>query len=146
TTYMLAEFVDEYFGVRDPNKLSNYSMEALTQYVACVLQDANVSEKDKKTLKDYFIQRLTEDRPSSDVIIVPTGQLFIDALPGSHVLLEDFKLLHRIEDVRKVQAEVRRAEMENLRLAARLVAGEREDPEIEKRILVDKGVQLVSDS
>jgi len=146
TTYMLAEFVDEYFGVRDPDQLGNYSIEDLTQFVAAKLQDPNVSDQDKKTLRDYFIQRLTEDKPASDKIIVPTGQLFIEALPGSHVLLEDFKLLHRIEDVRKVHAEVRHAEMENLRLAARLIAGEREDPDIEKRILVDKGVPVVSDS
>jgi hypothetical protein len=52
-------------------------------------------------------------------------------------LLEDFKLLHRIEDVRKVKAEVRHAELENLRLAARLINDEREDPDVEKKVVVD---------
>ena len=137
TSYMLAEYVDEYFGVRDPDKLGNYSIEDLTAYVAAQLQDDTISDADKKALKDYFAQRLTEERPASDKIIVPTGQLFIEALPGSHVLLEDFKLLHRIEDVRKVVAEVRHAELENLRLAARLVNNEREDPDIDRKIVVD---------
>jgi hypothetical protein len=138
--------VDEYFGVRDPNQYANSTIEELAQVVAAAIQDPSKSDDDKKTLKDYFIQRLLDDRTASDTVIVPTGQLFLEALPGKHVLLEDFKLLHRIEDVRKVQAEVRHAELENLRLAARLIAGEREDPEIEKRILVDKGVPVVSDS
>jgi hypothetical protein len=50
---------------------------------------------------------------------VLADRLFIESLPGSHSLLEDFKLLHRIADVRKKQAEVRHAELENLKLAAR---------------------------
>ena len=83
-------------------------------------------------------------RRSTDEIIVPTGQLFIEALPGSHPLLEDFKLLHRLEDVRKVKSEVRHAELENLRLAARVVGGQQkaellEDPDIEKKVVVVGG-------
>jgi hypothetical protein len=38
--------------------------------------------------------------------------------------------------VKKVQAEVRHAELENVRLAARALEGEREDPDIEKKIIV----------
>ena len=104
-----------------------------------------LSPEEKKAIRELYIQRLTEDRPASDEIIVPTGQLFIEALPGKHPLLEDFKLLHRREDVRKVRADVRHAELENLRLAARLAAGERADPDIEKRIIVDKGTIVVGD-
>jgi hypothetical protein len=35
-----------------------------------------------------------------------------------------------------VQAEVRHAELENIRLAARALEGKREDPDIEKKIVV----------
>ena len=45
-----------------------------------------------------YTRRLTEDRRASDEIVVPTGQLFIEALPGAHPLLEDFKLEHRRQD------------------------------------------------
>ena len=58
-------------------------------------------------------------------------------LPSSKSLLENFKLLHREWDVYKVQAEVRKIELENIRYAARLIEKEREDPDIERKIVVD---------
>ncbi len=70
---------------------------------------------------------------------MPSDQLYIEALPGTHPILEDFKLIHRALDVKKVQAEVRHAELENLRLAARLANGEYGDPDIEKKIIVETG-------
>ena len=45
-----------------------------------------------------------------------------------------------------MQAEVRKAELENLRLAARLLNDEREDPDIEKKIVVQGGQIPVLDS
>ena len=54
-------------------------------------------------------------------------------------MLEDFKLIHRALDVKKVQAEVRRTELENVRLAARVLKGECEDPDIEKKIVIEGG-------
>ena len=77
-------------------------------------------------------------------IIVPTTSLFIEALPGVHPVLEDFKLFHRAIDVKKVQADVRAIELENLRLASRLIEGEREDPTIEKKIVIEGGQTIVS--
>jgi hypothetical protein len=72
--------------------------------------------------------------------VVPTNSLFIEVLPGTRPLLENFKLRHRELDVYKVQSEVRKAELENLRLAARLLNAEREDPDIEKKIVVEGSV------
>ncbi len=146
TDYMLQEFVDDYFGVRDPDEFGNYTIEELNDYIRCVWHHHGVTNEHREVLRDVFIRRLSEPRRSSDEIIVPTGQLFMEALPGRHPLLEDFKLRHRMEDVHKVQSEVRHAELENLRLAARLVAGEREDPEIEKRIMVDRDSGVVVDT
>jgi hypothetical protein len=39
--------------------------------------------------------------------------------------------------VKKVQAEVRHAELENIRLAARALEGDREDPDIEKKVVIE---------
>lgn len=145
TTFMMHEFFDDYFGVRDPDELGNYTVEELEDYIKCVKDDPDTSPAEIEELETVLEQRLSEDRPVTDEVIVPTGQLFIEALPGSHALLEDYKLLHRVEDVRRVKADVRHAEMENLRLAARLAKGKLDDPEIQKRILVDKGVGVVVD-
>ena len=60
------------------------------------------------------------------------------------------KLLHRFEDVRKVKAEVRHAELENLRPAARIVVGQEnvellDDPDCRQKSR-GRGCTLVHDS
>ena len=91
--------------------------------------------------RDYLLswirRRLETPRKESELVVVPTGSTYIEALPGKHPILEDFKLAHRALDVKKVQAEVRNAELENIRLAARLLEGEREDPEIDRKIVIE---------
>ena len=84
-----------------------------------------------------MIERLTSSRKDSEMIIVPTTSLFIECLVGTHPLLEDFKLIHRALDAKKVQAEVRHAELENIRLASRVLKGKDEDPDIEKKIIIE---------
>jgi hypothetical protein len=144
TTYMLTEFIDNYLGVHDPDESVNFDAEQFDQEWknAAEIEDKQARKKKQDELRKDLITYITAIRRSTDEIIVPTGQLFIEALPGSHPLLEDFKLLHRLEDVRKVKSEVRHAELENLRLASRLIGGQNkaellEDPDIEKKILVD---------
>ena len=39
--------------------------------------------------------------------------------------------------MKKVQGETRHAELENIRLAARALSGEYEDPDIEKKIVIE---------
>jgi hypothetical protein len=89
---------------------------------------------------DVMVQLLSNE--TEQMVIVPSDQLYIEALPGTHPILEDFKLIHRALDVKKVQAEVRRAELENLRLAARLASGEYGDPDVEKKIVVESGMPV----
>jgi len=78
------------------------------------------------------------------MVIVPSDQLYIEALPGTHPILEDFKLTHRALDVKKVQAEIRHAELENLRLAARLADGEYDDPDVEKKIVIEGNTDKIA--
>jgi hypothetical protein len=56
--------------------------------------------------------------------------------PWSSTLEDAYELEERL-DVKKVQAEVRHAELENVRLAARALESEREDPDIEKKIVIE---------
>jgi hypothetical protein len=80
------------------------------------------------------------------MVIVPSNSLYIEALPGTHPLLEDFKLIHRAIDVKKAQAEARRAELENLRLGARLSTDERGDPDIDRVVVVGNGKNVTVDA
>lgn len=140
TDYMLSDYIDNYLGVRDPDGSGTFDADDFDRQ----WQQASKAKDEAALamLKQQLLAHIQEVRRDTDEIIVPTGQLFIEALPGAHPLLEDFKLLHRFEDVRKVRAGVRHAELENLRLASRLAAGQEhsallEDPDIEKKIVFE---------
>jgi hypothetical protein len=146
TLHMMQDYVDidETLGLRDPDELSSYSIEELRELAACVKRTKpELLEEHREEFKQLLIDRLSSPTPDSDLVIVPTSSLYIECLVGTHPLLEDFKLIHRALDVKKVQAEVRHAELENVRLAARALEGEREDPDIEKKIVVDGGTTVI---
>jgi hypothetical protein len=146
TQYMLSEYIDENYGVNDPDGSDQFDAEQFDDQWQAAL--AAGDQATLQQLQTYLQAHIEEINNESDEIIVPTGQLFIEALPGSHPLLEDFKLLHRAEDIKRVQADNRAAELENLRFASRLIANPPvlQDPHIDKRIVVDKGVGVVVDS
>jgi hypothetical protein len=141
TTYMMAPYVDEYAGVRDPDPLGNVTLEELDDYVCCLKKELP-SEEFESLVPDIhaaYQQLLTSPRRASEEVVIPSGSLFIEALPGVHAVLEDFKLGHRQVDVRKARAEALQEELESARLAARLAEGDYEDPTIDKRIQVVPG-------
>lgn len=157
TTYMLQEFIAANYALKDPDPFAVWkamgSVDAVAQSVGTQLAKLDRGSIDAQNLINLFADFVNETQGAIDEVIIPTGQLFIEALPGAHPLLEDFKLLHRAEDVRKVKAEVRYAELENLRLAARLVASQNdaknpamlEDPDIEKKIVVEGNAEVSTD-
>ena len=81
-----------------------------------------------------------------ETIILPTGQLYMEALKGEATLLEDFKLAHRGLDVLKVQEEVRESRLENLRFASRMIRLSDDqlldDPQVEKTVVIKGGQGL----
>ena len=142
---MMAPYIDQELGLKDPDEFGNWTLDEFSQYV-CYLKKELPETKFNELVPDLteaYKKLLNDPLRQGEEIIVPTGSLFIEALPGTHSILEDFKLIHRAIDVKKVQAEVRAMELENIRLAARLEAGELEDPEIGKKILV-KGTDISS--
>ncbi len=145
TDFMMMPYLDPVAGLRDPDPLGDWTLTDFVDYVCCLRHSLSQSEFDKLRPGLEAVYRHLVNAPGSDgeEIIVPTDSLFIEALPGVHPILEDFKLFHRVVDVKKVQAEVRGAEFENLRAAARLLAGEREDPTIEKKIVVEGGTDVL---
>ena len=149
TLHMMQDYLDvgEELLLRDPDELGNYSIEELQELATCVnAKSPQLFQKHRKDFKKLLLDRLTAPRKDNDLVIVPTNSLYIECLVGTHPLLEDFKLIHRALDVKKVQAEVRRAELENIRLAARALKGEHEDPDVEKKIVIEGGENLVIDT
>lgn len=137
TELMAAPYVDEAFGAMDPDELSNINLSEFSKYICCLHDEDPVAyEKLKPVLKHWLEKLLADPLRNGDEIIVPTGSLFIEMLPSDKSLLEDFKLKHREWDVYKVQADVRKMELENIRYAARLLNAELDDPDVEKKIVV----------
>jgi hypothetical protein len=139
------ERVEDEFGLLDPDAPGNWTLEEFQDLYCCLKQKLGdrFAEVDP-ALKDFYRDILLDPMRPGELITVPTGSLFIEALPGEHPVLEDFKALHRAVDVKKAQAEVRRIELENARYAARLLNDEREDPDVEREIVVEGGGVIVN--
>ena len=141
TLHMMQDYLDvgEELQLRDPDELGNYSIEKLQNWRRpCWRKPPTLAEKKarREEIKQMLIDRLTSPRKDNDRVIVPTNSLYIECLVGTHPLLEDFKLIHRALDVKKVQAEVRQGAGEHPAGGVAL-EGEREDPDIEKKIVVE---------
>jgi hypothetical protein len=139
---------DEVF-IRDPDEFGNYSVDDLKALATCVNQnspDTFKDENNKKELTSVLARLIAAAKTNDDLVIVPTTSLYIECLVGTHPLLEDFKLIHRALDVKKVQAEVRHAELENVRLAARAMKNQLGDPDIEKVVVVGDNKNVTVDA
>jgi len=136
---MTIPYVDTELGLRDPDDLGSWSPDAFAAYVRCMLDkhkdEPGYAELERRLVAQYQ-QILGSPRRVSDTVIVPTDSLFIEALPGKHPLLEDFKLQHRALDVDKVREEARKLRLESLRYAARILGNDYQDPDIDRKIVV----------
>lgn len=145
TELMAAPYIDEAFGAMDPDELSNVNLNEFSRYICCLHKnDPARYEQLRPVLTEWLKKLLADPLRNGDEVIIPTGSLFIEMLPSDKSLLEDFKLKHREWDVYKVQAEVRRMELENIRYAARLLNEEREDPDTEKKVVVTDGTVTIN--
>ncbi len=137
---------DEIF-IRDPDEFGNYSADDLKQLATCVYQNNPATfNANKAELTSVLARLIAASNTDDDLVIVPTTSLYIECLVGTHPLLEDFKLIHRALDVKKVQAEVRHAELENVRLAARAMTGQLGDPDIDKVVVVGDNQNVTVDA
>jgi len=129
---------------QDPDPLADLSLSELqTAYDNILARNPESFTQNEDKFKEIMLRLLENE---SDEIIVPSNSLYIEALPGTHPLLEDFKLIHRAVDVKKAQAEARHAELENLRLAARLSNSELGDPDIDKVVVVGSNQNVTVDA
>jgi hypothetical protein len=145
TDFMMAPYVDSEFQLLDPDSIGNWTLEEFEQLYCCLKQQLSEEEFSaiEDELKDLYKQILTDPLRPGELITVPTGSLFIEALPGVHPVLEDFKLLHRAVDVKNAQANVRKIELENIRYAKRIMTDKLDDPDVEKKIVVEGNVNSI---
>jgi len=156
TAWMVQDYLDADGQVRDPDadqmpnlqqRLQAVTTEVQTLQMMAVELDNQMEQL--QTMPDWEdvhpayeaarrrLQRQIQlEQSKIEPVVVPTDLLFIEALPGKHPLLEDFKLLHRALDVEKVVAERDALELENIRRTARLLDGNYDDPEVDKSISV----------
>src|SRR5690606_32659864 len=87
----------------------------------------------RATLKKLLQLSLRDD----EEVIVPTGSLYIEALPGAHSVMEQFKHLHRQIDVKIAQSRLRQLEIDNIRQAQRILDDMLEDPNIEAKYVFE---------
>ena len=149
TLHMMQDYLEvgDDLRLRDPDEFADFTLDDIQDLATCVYrQNPDLVKDHEEDFRQMVIDRLTSTRKENDLVIVPTSSLYIEALVGTHPLLEDFKLIHRALDVKKVQSEVRHAELENIRLAARSLKGKDEDPDVEKKIIVENGKDVVVDT
>jgi hypothetical protein len=144
TDHMMVPYLDAELGLHDPDDLGSWAPDDFAQYARCVMRahrkdpkatEAQLEELETE-LKEQYGRIVSSPRRVSDEIVVPTDSLFIEALPGAHPLLEDFKLDHRRMDVEKVREETRKLKLESLRYAARILDGELDDPDVERQVRI----------
>jgi len=146
TDFMMEPYVDRGLNLLvDPDELGNWSLEEFACYVCCLKERLTNDEFKaiKPELKEQYKTLLSASRRADEMITIPSGSLFIEALPATHSLIEEFKARHRAVDVKKVQAEVRKLELENIRYASRVLENELDDPDIDKKIVIEGTSQVV---
>jgi hypothetical protein len=139
--------VDDINGVTavDPDPGADLTLSDLRAALEAIhAKDPDSFANNEAAFEELMVRLLSKGTP--ELVIVPSDSLYIEALPGTHPLLEDYKLIHRAIDVKRVQAETRKAELENLRLAARLAGAELGDPDVDKVVLVQDGHEVTVDT
>lgn len=127
TDFMMLSYMDDYFGLRDPDPLGEMSLDDLL-----TLRETRSSELDDESrdaLEKLITKRLAGPRDQDDLLVVPTGHLFMEALPGTATLLEPFKRAHRALDVEMADRGRRSGNLEIIRYAKRLLEGKLEHPD-----------------
>jgi hypothetical protein len=149
TWFLMQDYIhlDDTTGVtaQDPDPMADLTIEQLKSAMSTIYAGNPQSFAANQPIFEEIMLRLLSTQ-NPEMVILPSSSLYIEALPGTHPLLEDFKLIHRAIDVKKAQAEARHSELENLRLAARLANGENGDPDIDKVIVVGSGQNVTVDA
>lgn len=147
-TFLLVPFANAITGVTDPDERGNLTLPEVADLIR-LLKKRLPAEEFKNlqpALEEAWKARVQDPRVDTYDIVVPTGSLFIEALPGTHPVLEDYKLVHRGLDMQQAANTVVGTRIEHLRQAIRIVSGDYEDPDVEKVIIRDDSPVVIDPS
>ncbi|MGJ8624077.1 MAG: hypothetical protein ACSHW1_15055 [Yoonia sp.] len=138
TDFMMEPYVERAaggFGITDPDEYGNMNLSDFLDYICCLKEKLGKDKfaKMRGELKAQLKKLLQSPLRDDEEIVVPMDASYIEALPGSRPILEDFKLLHRQIDAADAQEDLRLKKMEKLRYAQRLLDGRTDDPEADAR-------------
>ncbi len=144
TDFMMDPYVvyaEGEYGINDPDPAGNRSLKEFSDYVCCLKKTlpAESFEELAPTLRNTLRKLLQRSVRENEEIIVGTGNLYIEALPGAHSIMEQFKHLHRQIDVKAAQEELRTTAIDNIRRAQRILNTNLEDPDIEAKYVFEGG-------
>jgi hypothetical protein len=96
TDFMTIPYLDPVFGVGDPDPLADWTLTDFVKYVCCLRKKLPKEEflKLLSGMMEAYRNLVNTQGSDRNEIVVPTDSLFIEALPGAHPILEDFKLFH----------------------------------------------------
>ncbi|MGB3955074.1 MAG: hypothetical protein WBL05_07310 [Brooklawnia sp.] len=139
-TFLMAPFSSSVTGVADPDAGGAMSLDEVERLVCGLKENLSPAEYQapKPRIDEASLARVLDPQPDSQEIVIPTGSLFMEALPGSHAVLEDFKLAHRALDVSQVALTSVTNRIEQLRLAARIISDQFDDPDTEKVVIRER--------
>ncbi len=117
-TAMMVPYLDPVLRLRDPDEAGNWTLTGLPQIMLCVWPKEHLSQKQSSRSDCRGWRRCISGRRrprmrAREEIIVPTGSLFIEALPGRST--ESWRTSSSCTGawtLKKAQAEVRMAELE----------------------------------
>ena len=139
TDFMMTPYLDQASGeLVDPSDPVGWSPHGFADYVCCLKEQLSVEEFESlraELTREY--EALLSAPQRSDVLVVPADSLFVEALPAERGNIELYKQIHRKADVKDAQAVVCEKELKNTLRAARLLAGERDGPDIDEKVVID---------
>ena len=144
TDFMMDPYViyaEGEYGINDPDPAGNISLNEFSDYVCCLKNKLTTERFDElaPSLRDTLRKLLQRSVRENEEIIVGTGNLYIEALPGAHSIMEQFKHLHRQIDVKAAQEELRTTAIDNIRRAQRILNKNLEDPDIKAKYVFEGG-------
>ena len=128
TTLMALHYLGEHLQIWDPDRSANEDIDRWVD--ALVRGDVEAGQLELVAeywdeLREEVKRQLSSARPPRETVVVPWNQLMIDCIPGSHAVLEDFKLRHRAVDTRVAEAELQLRQLEGLLRVDEILHGDR---------------------